>query len=38
MPLALPADYAKVVRDLVHDADTLYRDLDKEDIVFGRIS
>ena len=28
---------AKVLRDLIHDADTLYWDLDKEVIIFGKI-
>jgi hypothetical protein len=32
------ADDAKVLRDLIHDADTLYWDLDKEVIIFGKIS
>ena len=32
------ADDAKVLRDLIHDADTLYWDLDKEVIVFGKIA
>jgi hypothetical protein len=37
--LILPtADDAKVLRDLIHDADTLYWDLDKEVIVFGKIA
>jgi hypothetical protein len=31
------ADDAKVLRDLIHDADTLYWDLDKEVIIFGKI-
>ena len=29
------ADDAKVLRDLIDDADTLYWDLDKQVIVFG---
>jgi hypothetical protein len=32
------ADDAKVSRDLIHDTDTLYWDLDKEVIIFGKIS
>ena len=31
------ADDAKVLRDLIHDADTLYWDLDNEVIIFGKI-
>jgi hypothetical protein len=31
------ADDAKVLRDLIHDADTIYWDLDKEVLVFGNI-
>ncbi|MBA3703363.1 MAG: hypothetical protein H0W79_11180 [Rubrobacteraceae bacterium] len=31
------ADDAKVLRDLIHDADTLFWDLDKEVIIFGKI-
>ena len=31
------ADDAKVIRDLLHDAGTLYRDLDKEIIIFGKV-
>ena len=31
------ADDAKVLRDLIHDADTLYWDLDKEIITFGKV-
>jgi hypothetical protein len=31
------ADDAKVLRDLIHDADTLYWDLDDEVIIFGKI-
>ena len=30
-------DDAKVLRDLIHDADTLYWDLDNEVIIFGKI-
>jgi hypothetical protein len=30
-------DDAKVLRDLIHDADTIYWDLDKEVLVFGKI-
>ena len=28
---------ARLLRDLIHDADTLYYDLDKEVIIFGKI-
>ena len=31
------ADDAKVIRDLLHDAGTLYWDLDKEIIIFGKV-
>ncbi len=31
-------DDAKVLRDLIHDAGTLYWNLDKQTVVFGRIS
>ena len=31
------ADDAKVLRDLIHDADTIYWDLDKEVLIFGKI-
>jgi hypothetical protein len=31
------ADAAKVLRDLIHDAGTLYWDLDKEVLIFGKI-
>ena len=31
------ADDAKVLRDLIHDADTVYWDLDKEVLIFGKI-
>jgi hypothetical protein len=31
------ADDAKVLRDLIPDADTLYWDLDQEVIIFGKI-
>ena len=31
------SDDAKVLRDLIHDADTLFWDLDKEVIIFGKI-
>jgi hypothetical protein len=31
------ADDAKVLRDLIHDADTLYWDLDTEVLIFGKI-
>ena len=32
------ADDAKVLRDLIHDADTLYWDLDNEVIIFGKVA
>jgi hypothetical protein len=32
------ADDAKVLRDLIHDSEALYWDLDKEVIVFGKIA
>jgi hypothetical protein len=31
------ADDAKVLRDLIHDADTIYWDLGKEVLIFGKI-
>ena len=31
------ADDAKVLRDLIHDADALYWDQDKQLIIFGKI-
>ena len=31
------ADAAKVLRDLIHDADALYWDQDKQVIIFGKI-
>jgi hypothetical protein len=31
------ADDAKVLRDLIHDADTLYWDTEKEVIIFGKV-
>ena len=31
------ADDAKVLRDLIHDADTIFWDLDKEVMIFGKI-
>ena len=31
------ADDAKVLRDLIHDSEALYWDLDKEVIIFGKI-
>ena len=37
--LILPTiDDAKVLRDLIHDADTLYWDTEKEVIIFGKIN
>ena len=36
--LVMPtADDAKVLRDLIHDSEALYWDLDKEVIIFGKI-
>jgi hypothetical protein len=32
------ADDAKVLRDLIHDADTLFWDADKQVIIFGKIN
>jgi hypothetical protein len=32
------ADDAKVLRDLIHDADTLFWDKDKQVIIFGKIA
>ena len=32
------ADDAKLLRDLIHDADTIYWDLDKEVLIFGQIN
>ena len=32
------ADDAKLLRDLIHDADTIYWDLDKEVLIFGKIN
>ncbi len=32
------ADDAKVLRDLIHDSEALYWDLDKEVIIFGKIA
>jgi hypothetical protein len=31
-------DDAKVLKDLIHDADTLYWDTEKEVIIFGKIN
>ncbi len=37
--LVMPTvDDVKVLRDLIHDADTLFWDLDKEVIIFGKIA
>jgi hypothetical protein len=33
----MPTADAKVLRDLFHDADTVYWDLDKEVLIFGKI-
>ncbi|MDP9479670.1 MAG: hypothetical protein M3R38_29080 [Actinomycetota bacterium] len=32
------AEDAKVLRDLIHDAEALYWDLDKEVLIFGKIN
>jgi hypothetical protein len=32
------ADDAKVLRDLFHDADTIYWDLEREVLIFGKIA
>ena len=31
------ADDAKVLRDLIHDADALYWDTEREIIIFGKV-
>ena len=31
------ADNAKVLEDLIHDADTIYWDLDKQVLIFSKI-
>ena len=37
--LVMPtADDAKVLRDLIHDAEALYWDLEKQVIIFGKIA
>ena len=37
--LVMPtADDAKVLRDLIHDSEALYWDLDKEVLIFGKIA
>ncbi len=37
--LILPtAEDAKVLRDLIHDSEALYWDLDKEVLIFGKIN
>jgi hypothetical protein len=35
--IRVPADDAKVLRDLFHDADTIYFDLQREVLIFGEI-
>ncbi len=36
--LVMPtASDAKLLRDLIHDADTLYYDLDKRVVIFGKV-
>ena len=32
------AEDGKLLRDLIHDADTIYWDLDKEVLIFGKIA
>ena len=32
------AEDGKLLRDLIHDADTLYWDLEKEVLIFGKVS
>ena len=32
------ADDAKVLRDLIHDADAIYWDIEKEVLIFGKIN
>ena len=36
--LRVTADDAKVLRDLFHDADTVYFDLEREVLIFGEIT
>jgi hypothetical protein len=36
--IRVPADDAKVLRDLFHDADTIYFDLEREVLIFGEIT
>ncbi len=36
--IRVPADDAKVIRDLIHDADTMYFDLEREVLIFGEIT
>ena len=37
--LVMPtAEDGKLLRDLIHDADTIYWDLDKEVLIFGKIA
>ena len=37
--LVMPtADDAKVLRDLIHDAEAMYWDLEKEVLIFGKIA
>lgn len=36
--IRVPADDAKVLRDLFHDADTIYFDTEREVLIFGEIT
>ncbi len=36
--IRVPADDAKVLRDLFHDADTIYFDMQREVLIFGEIT
>ena len=36
--IRVPADDAKVLRDLFHDADTIYFDMEREVLIFGEIT
>ncbi len=36
--IRVPADDAKVLRDLFHDAETIYFDLQREVLIFGEIT
>jgi hypothetical protein len=36
--IRVPADDAKVLRDLFHDADSIYFDMEREVLIFGEIT